>query len=149
MFKHILVPIDDSPLSLKAAKYAVRVARSSRARVTALHVIPPFRVLAGIDGVAADPELYSPVEYRKSTEQYARKLLAKVEAIAKTARVKCDPVFVTDDQPWRAIIRSAKGRRCDLVVMASHGRRGIAAILLGSETTKVLTHSKVPVLVCR
>jgi nucleotide-binding universal stress UspA family protein len=149
MFKHILVPIDDSPLSIKAAKYAARLARSSHARLTALHVIPPFRVLAGIDGVVADPELYSPIEYRKSTEQYARKLLAKVEAIAKTARVKCDPVFVTDEQPWRAIIKSAKGRRCDLVVMASHGRRGIAAILLGSETTKVLTHSKVPVLVCR
>jgi nucleotide-binding universal stress UspA family protein len=149
MFKHILVPVDDSPLSIKAAKYAAQLARSSRARLTALHVIPPFRVLAGIDGVVADPELYSPVEYRKSTEQYARKLLAKVEAIAKIARVKCDPVFVTDDQPWRAIIKAAKGRRCDLVVMASHGRRGIAAIVLGSETTKVLTHSKVPVLVCR
>jgi nucleotide-binding universal stress UspA family protein len=149
MFKHILVPIDDSPLSTKAAKYAARLARSSHARLTALHVIPSFKILAGIDGVVADPELYSPVAYRKSTEAYARKLLAKVEAIARASRVKCEGVFVTGDEPWRAIIKAARGRRCDLVVMASHGRRGIAAVLLGSETTKVLTHSKVPVLVCR
>jgi nucleotide-binding universal stress UspA family protein len=149
MFKHILVPVDDSPLSMKAAKYAARLARSSRSRLTALHVIPSFRILAGIDGVVADPELYSPVEYRKSTEAYARKILAKVDAIAKASRVKCEGVFVTGDEPWQAIIKSAKGRRCDLVVMASHGRRGLSAILLGSETSKVLTHSKIPVLVCR
>jgi nucleotide-binding universal stress UspA family protein len=149
MFKHILVPIDDSPLSMQAAKYAVGLARSSRARLTALHVIPSFRILAGIDGVVADPELYSPVEYRKSTEAYARKLFAKVEVVARASRVKCEGVFVTGDEPWQAIIKSAKGRRCDLVVMASHGRRGLSAILLGSETSKVLTHSKIPVLVCR
>ncbi|HEX7466141.1 MAG TPA: universal stress protein [Usitatibacter sp.] len=149
MIKHILVPIDDSPLSIKAAKYAASLARSSGARITALHVIPPFRVMAGIDGVIADPELYSPVEYRKSTERFAWKLLAKGEAVAKASRVKCEAVFVTDGEPWQAIIKAAKKRRCDLVVMASHGRRGIAAIVLGSETTKVLTHSKVPVLVVR
>jgi nucleotide-binding universal stress UspA family protein len=77
MIRHILVPIDDSPLSIKAAKYAARLARSCGARVTALHVIPSFRIMGGIDGVIADPELYSPVEYRKSTERCARKLLAK------------------------------------------------------------------------
>lgn len=149
MFKHILVPIDDSPLSMKAAKYAARLARSSRARITALHVIPPFNPPAYIDGVVPYPELYSPEEYKKSTERYARKLVAKAEAIAKTARVKCEGAFVTSEQPWKAIIKAAKGRRCDLIVMASHGRRGIAAVVLGSETTKVLTHSKTPVLVCR
>lgn len=149
MIKHILVPIDDSPLSAKAAKYAAQLAHGSRARITAVHVIPPFMPPAFVDGVIPYPELYSPVDYKKSTERYARKLLAKAEAIAKAARVKCDGLFVTADQPWQAIIKTAKGRRCDLIVMASHGRRGIAAVVLGSETTKVLTHSKIPVLVCR
>jgi nucleotide-binding universal stress UspA family protein len=149
MYKHILVPVDDSSLSIKAAKHAVKLARSTGARLTALHVIPPFRVLAGIDGIVAEPELYSPDEYRKSTERFARKLLGRVEALARAGRVKCEGVFVTGEEPWQSIIKAARGRRCDLIVMASHGRRGIAAVLLGSETTKVLTHSKVPVLVCR
>lgn len=149
MYKHILVPVDDSALSMKAAKHAVKLARSTGARLTALHVIPRFRVLAGIDGIVAEPELYSPDEYRKSTQRFAKHLLAKVEALAKAGRVKCEAVFVTGDQPWQSIVKAARGRRCDLIVMASHGRRGIAAVLLGSETTKVLTHSKVPVLVCR
>jgi nucleotide-binding universal stress UspA family protein len=149
MYKHILVPVDDSRLSSKAAKTAVRLARSTRARITALHVIAPFRTPAFVDGVVPYPELYSPTAYRKSTERYARKLLAKVQALAKAARVRCDAVFVTGEQPWQAIIQTARGRRCDLILMASHGRKGIAAIVLGSETTKVLTHSKTPVLVCR
>ena len=149
MYKHILVPLDDSPLSGKAARTAVRLARSTRARITVLHVIAPFRTPAFVDGVVPYPELYSPAAYKKSTERYARKLLAKVEALARAARVRCVAVLVTDEQPWKAIIRTARGRRCDLILMASHGRRGIAAVVLGSETTKVLTHSKIPVLVCR
>lgn len=149
MFKHILVPVDDSPLATKAAKYAARLAKSSGARITAIHVIPEFRPPAFTDGVIPYPELYSPTEYRKSTERYAAKLLAKVEKIATAARVKFKGISVMDDQPWRAIIKAAKRQGCDVVVMASHGRRGIAAVVLGSETTKVLTHSKVPVLVCR
>lgn len=149
MFKHILVPVDDSRLAVKAAKYAVRLARGSRARVTALHVIPPFRPPAFVDGVIPYPELYSPAVYKKSTERSARKLLARVEGLAKTARVRCDAVFVTGERPWQSIIKAARGRRCDLIVMATHGRGGIAAVVLGSQTTKVLTHSKTPVLVCR
>lgn len=149
MFKHILVPTDGSRLSDKAARYAVRLARGTRARITALHVIPPFRPPAEMDVVIVYPELYSPAEYKKATERDARKLIAKVEALAKAARVRCDAVLVTGGEPWKEIIAAARRRGCDLVVMASHGRRGIAAVLLGSETTKVLTHSKTPVLVCR
>jgi nucleotide-binding universal stress UspA family protein len=149
MFKHILVPMDDSALALKAAKYALRVARASHAKVTVLHVIPPFRAPAFIDGVVPYPELYSPVEYRKATERYARKILARVEKLAKAARVRCDGVLVTGEQPWRSIIRAARGKRCDLIVMATHGRGGVAAVVLGSQTSKVLTHSKTPVLACR
>ena len=64
-------------------------------------------------------------------------------------KVRCETLFVTNDQPWNAIVRTARSKKCDLIVMASHGRRGLAGLLLGSETTKVLTHSKTPVLVCR
>ena len=149
MFKHILVPVDDSALSLKAAKYAARLARGSRTRITALHVIPPFSPPVYMDGVVPYRELYSPAEYKKATERYSRKLLAKAEAIAKAAGVKCEGAFVTHEHPWQAIIKAAKARRCDLIAMASHGRRGLAAVMLGSETTRVLTHSKTPVLVCR
>jgi nucleotide-binding universal stress UspA family protein len=149
VYKHILVPSDGSPLSAKAVRHALRLARSTGARITALHVIAPFRTPAFVDGVVPYPELYSPAAYKKTTERDARKRLAKVEALAKAARVRCEGVFATDEQPWRSIIRTARKRRCDLIAMASHGRRGLAAVVLGSETTKVLTHSKIPVLVCR
>jgi nucleotide-binding universal stress UspA family protein len=149
MFKHILVPIDDSRLSVKAAKYAIGLARGHRARVTALHAIPPFRPPAFVDGVIPFPEIYSPAAYKQSTEAYSRKLLGRVEALAKAARVRCDAVFVTGPQPWRSIIKAARGRRCDLIVMGTHGVGGISAVVLGSQTTKVLTHSRTPVLVFR
>ena len=149
MFKRILVPVDASALSMKAVRYAARLARGSGARLLALHAIPRFTLPVFGDGIVPYPELYSPTEYRKSTERYARKLLAKAEAAAKKERVRFAGAFVTDDEPWRAIIKAARRERCDVIVMASHGRRGLAAIVLGSETVKVLTHSKVPVLVCR
>jgi nucleotide-binding universal stress UspA family protein len=82
-------------------------------------------------------------------EKTARKALAVVEIESQTAGVESSTVYVTGEQPWQAIIRVARSKRCDAIVMASHGRRGLAGVLLGSETVKVLTHSKVPVLVCR
>lgn len=149
MFKHILVPTDGSRLSTKAARYAIRLARSTRARITALHVIPPFRPPTYVDGLIPYPELFSPAEYKKSTERSTRRLLARIEKAAKAGRVRCDCVSMTGEQPWQAIIGTARGRHCDLIVMASHGRSGIAAMVLGSETAKVLTHARTPVLVCR
>lgn len=146
MYKHILVPTDGSTLSLKAARTAVRLAGPLKARITALHVIAPFRppmngeaVAFGVDRLAA--------MYTKNAKDHAKKALSKVAAAA--GDVKCAQSSVVHDQPWRAIIEAASANKCDLVVMASHGRRGLAGLLLGSETQKVLTHSKVPVLVCR
>lgn len=149
MFKHILVPTDGSRPSTKAVKYAIRLARSSKARITALHVIPPFSPPIYMDGIAPYPELYSPAEYKKAGERQTRKLLARVEALAKAGRVRCGTAFVTGERPWQAIIAAARSRRCDLILMGSHGHGGIAAVVLGSQTAKVLTHSKTPVLVCR
>ena len=149
MFKHILVPTDGSPLSLKAAKAAVELAKVHKAKVTAIHVMAPYVPPAAGDGIMYYPESFSPEEYRKAVQKEAKKALGKVEALAARAKLRFDSLAVTHDQPWESIVNAAKKAKCDVIVMASHGRRGIAGLLLGSETTKVLTHSRIPVLVCR
>lgn len=148
MFKHILVSTDGSKLSGKAIRTAVRLAAASGARVTGCYVIAPFVPPAYGEGVIYTPAL-SPKRYKEVTEREARKALAVVEIEARTAGADCGAAMLTANSPWEGIIRTAKAKRCDLVVMASHGRRGLAGLVLGSETTKVLTHSKIPVLVCR
>ena len=149
MFRHILVPTDGSALSLKAAKAAVDLAKVHGARITAIHVMAPYVPPTGGDGVMYYPEGYSPEEYGKAVRKEAERALAKVQRMADAAKIAFAPVAITHDQPWEAIVSTAKKRKCDVIVMASHGRRGIAGLLLGSETTKVLTHSRTPVLVCR
>ena len=148
MYKHILVPTDGSTLSAKAVREATRLAHGMKAKVTALHVIPRYMPPMAEEAALAYT-LYSPQDYKKSTEKAALAMLDRARAAIESGKVKCDTAFVTDDQPWNAIVKAAKSKKCDLIVMASHGRRGLAGILLGSETTKVLTHSKTPVLVCR
>ena len=149
MFKHILVPTDGSTRSARAAAFASRLAHAHRARITALHVIAPFAPAAYLDGVAPYPELYSAKAYERACEANAARLLGRVARRAAAAKVRCETVHVYADSPWRAITKAARSRGCDLIVMASHGRAGLGALILGSETTKVLTHSKTPVLVTR
>jgi len=150
MFRHILVPVDDSTLSFKAVTYAAKMAKASKGRITVLHVIPPFTTPMYADAFVMPADMLSPEEYTKETLRFAQKLFAKAhKATLRAGRVTSHGVSVVDDQPWRAIIKTARKRRCDVIVMASHGRRGVAAVVLGSQTTKVLTHSKIPVLVCR
>jgi nucleotide-binding universal stress UspA family protein len=150
MFRKILVPTDGSSLSTRGAAYAIKLARANRARVIALHVIPMFTPASYSDGIVPYAELYSSEDYRKATEAAARRMLARVKTRAAAAKVPCETVHVTTAEgAWKAIIDEARRRKCDLIVMASHGRSGIKGLLLGSETTKVLAHSKVPVLVTR
>jgi nucleotide-binding universal stress UspA family protein len=149
VFKHILVPTDGSPLSLKAAKTAVALAKVHKAKITAIHVMAPYVPPTAGDGIMYYPESFSPQEYRKAVEKESKKALDKVKAAATAAKVRFDAISVTHDQPWESIVNAAKKAKCDAIVMASHGRRGLAGLLLGSETTKVLTHSRIPVLVCR
>jgi nucleotide-binding universal stress UspA family protein len=149
MYKHILVPTDGSPLSLKAVRTATELARTMKAKVTALHVMPPFRPPMAEEAAVAYTNVYSEAEFRKATEKAAAKVLAKAESEFASRKVSCDTTAVTGATAWESIIATAKGRKCDLIVMASHGRKGLAGLLLGSETTKVLTHSTTPVLVCR
>ena len=149
MFRHILFPTDGSPISQRAAKFAVELARSSGAKLTAVHTIPRFSPPAFGEGMLPYPELYSPEEYKRITEKAAQEMLAKVEAAAKKSGVACDTAILDAAAPWKGIVDAAQKRRCDVIVMASHGRRGLEGLVLGSETHKVLTHSKTPVLVCR
>jgi nucleotide-binding universal stress UspA family protein len=149
MYKHILLPTDGSPLSLKAAKDAAELAKSMKAKITALYVVPTFYPPYMGDGIAFSARDYSPDVHEARHDRFAAEAFAKVEATAARAKVPVKRLKVTGDAPWRSIIDSAKARRCDVIVMASHGRGGVGTLILGSETNKVLAHSKTPVLVCR
>lgn len=147
--KHILVPTDGSKLSLKAAKEATALAKSLKARLTAVYVVAPYMPTLANDGAIIVNYGYEEKAYKAATQKHADAATGKVAAMASAAKVKCEELHITDPQPWTGIIRAAKKSKCDLIVMSSHGRSGLAGLLIGSETTKVLTHSKTPVLVCR
>ena len=146
MFSHILIPADGSPSADSAVKRAIKLAKEMNAGVTGLHVAEPFRAFDQ-DGKGV-PERRA--HHEKLAKAYAEKILDGLESDAKTAGVAAfDRAFAVSDEPHAAIIATARDRGCDLIVMASHGRRGLQALVLGSETHKVLLHSKIPVLVYR
>jgi len=146
MFKSILIPTDGSELSQRAVTMAMELAKLHQARVTAIHVIPDYHLLIAYEG-AFDPVTEERIEEEAKTR--AESYLAYVRKCAQEAGVPCDTVCETSDHPYDAILKIAGTRRCDLIVMTSHGRKGLAAVLLGSETRKVLTHTKIPVLIVR
>ena len=145
MFKNILVPTDGSDLAAKAVEQGVLFAKEIGAKITAVTVTEPFE-LVSVSQIQLE---YTPIEYKKHAEAHAEKVLGIVSAAAKSAGVACETLHTEHEQVYQAIIEAAEARRCDLIVMASHGRRGVSAVVLGSETVKVLTHSKIPVLVYR
>jgi nucleotide-binding universal stress UspA family protein len=145
MFKHLLVPTDGSALSEAAIQMAVTLASESVAKVTGLHVIPEFHVFAYGTEMLADTE----EQFIQVNRQHADDFLAAVTKAAAQVGVECETVATTCAHPYEAIISTAVQRNCDLIVMASHGRSGVRALLIGSETQKVLTHSAIPVLVVR
>ncbi|TAK52769.1 MAG: universal stress protein [Gammaproteobacteria bacterium] len=148
MYTNLLIPTDGSRLSAKAVKSGIELAKSLGARVTGVFVTEPYRPPVYGEAAVYLPEL-TPQRYLQAVVAEAKQALAGIERQAKKAGVDCATVIVNGDQAWRGIIRTAKSKKCDLVVMASHGRSGLTGLLLGSQTSKVLTHSKVPVLVCR
>jgi len=145
MFKHILLPTDGSKLSEKSVKQGVRIAKAVNAKVTALHVVPQFHTFTYQTEMLES----SRAEYEADAAMRAKSYLDFVKKVASSSDVKCDTMHVSSDQPFKEIIAAAEKKGCDLILMASHGRRGIEGFLLGSETQKVLTHSRVPVLVYR
>ena len=148
MFKHILLPTDGSKLSDRAIQRGIELAAALGARVTAVHVIPELRMMADESFVLPNTADLKR-RYDKEAKARAEKMLDKIGERAQSAGVKYESVAVTGDVPYEQIIETAKKRKCDLIMMASHGRRGLSGLLLGSETSKVLTHSKCPVLVIR
>lgn len=148
MYRHILIPTDGSKLAMKGIRAGVRLAKSLGAKVTGVYVLPPFAPPIYSEGMAYVAYV-SPRDYKKLSERHAKKALAAVEREARAARVPCATRLVTDARPWQGILSVARARKCDAIAMASHGRGGLGGLLLGSETTHVLAHSKIPVLVTR
>jgi nucleotide-binding universal stress UspA family protein len=145
MYRHILIATDGSELAQKAVRQGLELAKHLGATVAAVTVTEPWPV-AMVDGVVVS----SPIEeYEKAMAQDARKTLAAVDELAGKLGIACATVHLADRYPAEGIVEEAKARGCDLIVMASHGRRGIAKLVLGSQATRVLTLSTVPVLVCK
>ena len=143
MYTNILIPTDGSELAGKAVRHGIALASRLAAKVTAVTVLPPFHTFTTDTQMIED----TPAQYQARMQAHAGKTLGAVADEARKAGVVCETVEVEHEHPYQAIIDTAGAKGCDLIVMASHGRRGIAAIVLGSETVKVLTHSKIPVLV--
>lgn len=147
MYRRILVATDGSTVSGKAVSHALGLAKAVGATLTAFYAPPSFAI-----PVYGDASLYDPgakKDYAKVASRDAERVLAPIARKAAQAGVACDVVQATSDTPWKAILSAARAEKADVIVMASHGRQGVAALLLGSETTKVLTHSKIPILVVR
>jgi nucleotide-binding universal stress UspA family protein len=147
MFSHILIPTDGTEHSKRAAEAGVALAKAVGARVTGLYAEP-----------APTPVVYknflpvryvSPDEHAAAIERAADRYLGVIEAAAAAAGVQCKTIRLTSEYPAETILDVARRRKCDLIVMASHGHTGLAGLLLGSETQKVLTHAKIPVLIFR
>jgi nucleotide-binding universal stress UspA family protein len=145
MFKSILIPTDGSQLSDIAIAKGIALAKSLDAKVVGFYAIPPYHY------VALEPEMLADTReaYESDAKKHAEQYLAKIETAAKEAGVRCECFHDMEDHPYEAIIRAAEKSGCDLIAMASHGRRGLRGILLGSETNLVLTHTRIAVLVFR
>jgi nucleotide-binding universal stress UspA family protein len=145
MFKHILLPTDGSDLSLRAAKLGIELAKTCGARLYVLHVVAPYHTIAYMGDMLPAIE----IAYAENATVCAGQYLAEVQRMAAEAGIESASSYVLDEYPHEAIITTAREQHCDLVVMASHGWRGVTRLLLGSEVHKVLLQSEIPVLVCR
>lgn len=146
MYKNILLPTDGSELAAKAVEHGITLAKTLGAKITVLMVTTPFHTFSleppAIMDSTAD-------EYTRQMNERAAKITEAVAVAVRFAGLQAETAVVEHEHPYRAIIDTANSKGCDLVIMASHGRRGVAAVVLGSETVKVLTHSTIPVLVYR
>jgi nucleotide-binding universal stress UspA family protein len=145
MYKHILIATDGSELATKVVVVGLTLAKQLSSRVTAVTVTEPWTAM-----MTPEQALGIPTNaYEKAAVETASRVLASVVELARKSDVACATVHAKDQHPAEGILDTAKKAGCDLIVMASHGRRGLGRLLLGSEAVKVLTHSTVPVLICR
>ena len=143
MFKHLLLPTDGSQASEAAVQQGIQFAREIAAKVTGLHVIPEFHVLTYQTEMLEETR----EKFLEESKVRAAEFLAVIETAAQEAGVACETAYVINDHPYEAIIQMAEDKECDLIAMASHGRKGVKGFLVGSETQKVLAHCQKPVLV--
>ena len=147
MFDHILVPTDGSKLAGKAVRAAVKFAATINARITFYQALENSMVMYGADGFAVPADTLDSID--KAMRKSAQVNLDAAVKLAAAKGVAADAVMGKQFVPWEGIVETARKKKCDVVFMASHGRRGIAGVVLGSVTHQVLTHSKVPVVVFR
>jgi nucleotide-binding universal stress UspA family protein len=149
MYRNVLLPVDGSALSEAAVKECIALVKASGGKTTAIHVVSHFHL--HYQPWAAPKAMHSKIEkeHEEEARQAAQVMVDQVAQRVRAAGIECGAVVVVGDHPYEEIIRQAEKRKCDLIIMASHGHKGLNAVLLGSETVKVLTHSKVPVLVVR
>ena len=147
MFKHILVPTDGSEMSINTVKRAITFAGEINARLTFYFAKPDYPVALYGEGALLDPT--TPERFAEMADHQADQILSAAKSLADAAGVSCAVMSTVNNVPYRGIIEAAAGSACDLIFMASHGRRGFTSLLLGSETNRVLTHTTVPVLVYR
>jgi len=147
MYKHILLPTDGSPLSEKANVHAIGLAQALNARLTVFHVSPEYPTPIVAEGIVLEP--ISLIEYETRAKEQAQSILEAVKQAADAACVRCDTLHRIAPIPWEAILEAARSVGADVILMASHGRRGLAALILGSETQRVLMHTDRPVIVIR
>lgn len=147
MYTNLLVATDGSKLSEKAMVHAIGLAGKLGAKITAFYAAPDYPEPVYSEGIIY--EMMSRKDYAAMAAADAEKILAKIAKKAQAAGVKCDTRHAVSRAPWEAILAAARKYKCDAIVMGSHGRGGLAALFLGSETQKVLAHSKLPVIVAR
>ena len=147
MYKHILVPTDGSELSDKALDHALGLARALNARLTVFYASPEYPTPIVAEGLVLEP--ISLAEYESRANEQAQRILERTRARAEALGIACDVVHRIASVPWEAILDTAREVGADAITMASHGRRGLAALLLGSETQRVLIHTELPVIVVR
>jgi nucleotide-binding universal stress UspA family protein len=147
MFKHILIPTDGSPVSAKAVKAGIAFAKESGAKVTGYHAVEPAPTRLYGEGYVADKQMIAEFERRRLAA--AKKHIRSIAREALKAGVSFEPLVKTARTPYEGIVEAAQKRKCDLILMSSHGERGLARLILGSVADKVIQLSKVPVLVYR
>ncbi len=145
MYRHVLVAIDGSPFSMKAAEHGLGLAKATGSKATAIYVTPTWRALALSEIAVGHVE----EQFNAQMKQIADTYFAELHKIAAGLGITCDCLHVVGDSPFESIIATAAQRECDVIVVGSHGRRGLSSLLLGSETTKLLTHCHIPVIVYR
>ena len=148
MFKHILIPTDGSETAEKAVEAGIDFAREANAKVTWFTAVPEYE-LPTQAAILSRQDIVTPDEHARRSRDKAEAIFGKIAARARAAGIDCDTDYVQSDYPYEAIIDAAKRHQCDLIFMASHGRSGISALVHGSQTKDVLTHSTIPTLVYR